>query len=175
MFEKWDLSNTQYKWMVAPSSKFYGKIWACFCFNFKTVFPRGFILKPTKRAQIFEMVLHLIDGTFLCDNQWKFWTFSMLYFWDRFCGKWKHFSRNWCTNHFLVESTEIETPSFPYKTAILKDNVRTNRIVSKKWTYHKERNFLPVTFIFWKIQFNNFLQRAGLMYQRPKCPYSYLF
>ena len=37
--------------MVAPSSKFYGKIWACFCFNFKTVFSRGFILKPTKRAQ----------------------------------------------------------------------------------------------------------------------------
>ena len=34
--------------------------------------------------------------------------------------------------HFLVESTKIENASFPYKTAISKANVKTNRMVSTK-------------------------------------------
>ena len=33
LFEKYDSSNRQRKWMVAPFSKFYGKIWAGFCLN----------------------------------------------------------------------------------------------------------------------------------------------
>ena len=33
MFEKYDSSNIQQKWMVAPFSKFYGKICAGFCLN----------------------------------------------------------------------------------------------------------------------------------------------
>ena len=34
MFEKYDLSNSgQLKWMVAPLSKFYGKIWVGFCLD----------------------------------------------------------------------------------------------------------------------------------------------
>ena len=39
---------------------------------------------------------------------------------------------------FLVESTKIEKASFPYKTAISNPDVKTNRIDSTKWTYHKE-------------------------------------
>ena len=31
--EKCDSSNRQQKWMVAPSSRFYGKIWVGFCLN----------------------------------------------------------------------------------------------------------------------------------------------
>ena len=42
---------------------------------------------------------------------------------------------------FLVENTKIENVSFPYKTAISEANVKTNRMVSTKWTYHKERSF----------------------------------
>ena len=38
---------------------------------------------------------------------------------------------------FLVENTEIENASFPYKTAISEANVKTNRMVNTKWTYHK--------------------------------------
>ena len=41
----------------------------------------------------------------------------------------------------LVESTKIENASFPYKTAISEANVKTNSMVSTKWTYHKERSF----------------------------------
>ena len=31
---------------------------------------------------------------------------------------------------FLAESTKIENPSFPYKTAISEVNVKTNRMVT---------------------------------------------
>ena len=37
----------------------------------------------------------------------------------------------------LVESTEIDNASFPYKTAISVANVKTNRMKSRKWTYQK--------------------------------------
>ena len=33
---------------------------------------------------------------------------------------------------FLIESTEMENASFPYKTAISEANVKTNRMVSTK-------------------------------------------
>ena len=60
---------------------------------------------------------------------------------------------------FLVKSTKIENASFPYKTAILEANVETNTMVSTKWTYHKERNFVSNYCSFSKIlfQFKNLL------------------
>ena len=61
--------------------------------------------------------------------------------------------------HFLVESTKIENASFPYKTAISEANVKTNRMVTTKWTHHKEKSFASNYFIFLKIlfQFKNLL------------------
>ena len=41
----------------------------------------------------------------------------------------------------MVESTKIENASFSYKTTISEVNVKTNRMMSTKWTYHKERRF----------------------------------
>ena len=60
---------------------------------------------------------------------------------------------------YSVESTKIENASFSYKTAISEANVKTNRVVSTKWTYHKERSFASNYFIFLKIflQFKNLL------------------
>ena len=40
-------------------------------------------------------------------------------------------------HRFLIESTEIESATFPHKTAD-----------SSKWTYHKERSFASNSFIF---------------------------
>ena len=54
---------------------------------------------------------------------------------------------------FLVESTKIENASFPYKTEISEANVKTNKMVTTKWTYHKERSFASNYFIFLKILF----------------------
>ena len=51
---------------------------------------------------------------------------------------------------FLVESTEIKNALFPYKTATSGANVKTNRIVSTKLTYHKEQSFASNYFILLK-------------------------
>ena len=60
---------------------------------------------------------------------------------------------------FVVKSNKIENASFPYKTSISEDNVKTNRMVTTKWSYHKERSFSSNYFIFWKnlFQFKNLL------------------
>ena len=51
---------------------------------------------------------------------------------------------------FLVERTKIEKASFPYKTAITDVNVKTNRMVTTKWAYHRERSFASKDFSFLK-------------------------
>ena len=66
--------------------------------------------------------------------------------------KTKTFSKK-LEHFFLVESTKIESASFPYQTGISEANVRTKRIVSKKWTYHKQQGFSRNYFIFLKILF----------------------
>ena len=80
-------------------------------------------------------------------------------------------------NHFLVECTNIEKASFPCKTGISEANVETNRILTTKWAYHKERRLTSNYFIFLKalFQFKNRLWIIDLMYQQPKRPNSYFF
>ena len=48
----------------------------------------------------------------------------------------------------LVERTQIEKASLPYETATSEANVKTNRIVTTEWTYHRERSFASNYFIF---------------------------
>ena len=59
----------------------------------------------------------------------------------------------------LVESTKIENASFSYKTTASTANVKISRMMSAKWTCHKERSFASNYFIFLKIlfQFKNLL------------------
>ena len=54
-----------------------------------------------------------------------------------------NFETNFLENkyRFLVERTKIEKASFQYKTAISEVNKNTNRMVTTKWTYHRERSF----------------------------------
>ena len=72
---------------------------------------------------------------------------------------------------FLVEATKIENSSFPFKTALSEVSVKTNKMVTTKWTYHKEWSFASNCLFFLEnfFQFWNFLERVNLMYQRPKC------
>ena len=91
------------------------------------LFLRGVILRPIERAYI-----SLINGTRDCQNSPSFEKLEY---------------------HFLVGSTKIENASFPYKTAISEANVKTNRMVSIKWTYKKERILASNYFIFLKILF----------------------
>ena len=59
----------------------------------------------------------------------------------------------------IFESTEIENASLPYKTAVSEANGKTNKMVSAKWIYHKERSFASNNFIF----FNFFFQFKNLL------------
>ena len=54
---------------------------------------------------------------------------------------------------FLVERTKIEKAPFPYKTAKSEANAKTNRVVTTKWAYYRERSFSSKHFIFLKILF----------------------
>ena len=78
---------------------------------------------------------------------------------------------------FLDESTKIKNPSFRYKTALSEANVKTNRTVNTKSTYHKERSFTSDYFIFLKIlfQFKNLLQRVDLIVTATQMPIFVLF
>ena len=68
---------------------------------------------------------------------------------------------------FLVESNKIENAAFSNKTAISEANVKTNKMVSTKWTFHNERSFASNYFIFLEVlfHFKNLLKRVDLMYQ----------
>ena len=82
---------------------------------------------------------------FLCDNQWNFFSEKL------FSKKLEH--------RFLVESTKIENASFPYKTAMSEANVKTYKMVTTKWTYHKEQSFGSNCYIF----LNFFFQSKNLL------------
>ena len=63
-----------------------------------------------------------------------------------FCQKQKAFLEK-LGHCFLVESTTVESAKFPQKKVI----VKTNRMGSTKWTYHKERRCATNYIIFLKI------------------------
>ena len=48
----------------------------------------------------------------------------------------------------LVQATKIEIPQFPFKTALLEANGKTNRMATTKWTHYKEWSFASNYLIF---------------------------
>ena len=130
------------------------------------LFRRGFILKPIERAQV---LLKISTRDFLNSPPFErsvcfyvtisghFERFQYFNFEPDFLKNENLFQKLEC--HFLVESTKIEKVPFPDKTAISEANVKTNRMVSTKWTYYKERSFANNNVIFLKIlfQFKNLL------------------
>ena len=67
-------------------------------------------------------------------------------------------------NHFLVENTEIKNTPFSFKTPLSAANVKTNRMATTKWTYHKEWSFASNCFIILEnlFQFQHLLKRVNL-------------
>ena len=72
---------------------------------------------------------------------------------NRFSGKQKPFPKNQSIYYFLVENTKFKNASFRRKTAIPETNVKTNRMLSIKWTYHKEQSFAS-NYFFLKFYFS---------------------
>ena len=97
-------------------------------------------------------------GMFLCDNQVETLNVFNTLTLKQISWKMKtSFKKLECC--FIAESAKIENSSFPYKSVVSGANVKTNRMVSTKWTYYKERRFASNYFIFLKIlfQFKNLL------------------
>ena len=86
-------------------------------------------------------------GKFLHDNQWKFWIFSNTLTLRQIFWKVKTFFIKFSCC-FLVEGAKIENALFPYKTTISEFNVKTQRMVSTKWTYYNKRSFASNNSIF---------------------------
>ena len=77
-------------------------------------------------------------------------------------GNFEHFKYLTLKEIFKKAKTFYKTLEYwflfeSYKTAMSEANVKTNRIVSKIWTYHKERSYDSNYFTFLKIlsQFKN--------------------
>ena len=83
---------------------------------------------------------------FLCDSE-SFKRFQYFNFVTNFLENENFFKK--LEYRFLVETTKIENTSFPFKTAQSKANVKTNRMATTKWTYHKW-NFARNYFIFFE-------------------------
>ena len=135
------------------SASFTSKFGLVFVLTLENAFLRGFILKPTERAEIFlkNSTRDFRNSPSCVRSACFYLTISGNFETKTFFKKLEY--------SFLIESTEIESASFPYTTAISEANVKTNTMVSTKCTYHKERSFARKPFIFLKIffQFKNLL------------------
>ena len=121
----------------------------------KTVFLRLFILKPTERAWILlkrgtrdfqNSPLYERSVCFYVTISKRFKRFSYINFNSNFLKNKNLFQK--LEYRFLVETTKIENKLFPFKTALSEASVKTNRIVTPKWIYHKEWSFASNCFIF---------------------------
>ena len=171
-----------YGWLLLSAS-FTAKLGLVFVLTLENTFSQRFHFKTNRKSigsskktvlGIFKIALRLRDRhvfmlqSVKVSNVFNTLTLKQI-FW-----KTKTFFKK-LEYRFLVESTKIENASFPYKTAISEANVKTNRMVTTKWVYHRERSFVSNYFIFLKVlfQFKNLLHRVDFMYQLPKCSYSY--
>ena len=92
--------------MVAPLSKFHGKIWTSFCLNTGKSFLRGFIFKPTERAQIL-----LKSGNRDFQNSLPFERSGCFY--ETISENFEHFQ------YFNFETDFVENEKFLQKTVVL--------------------------------------------------------
>ena len=119
--------DSKNEWLFLSAS-FMAKFGLIFVSTLENTFFRGFILKPTERAWVL-----LKNGARDFQNSPLFERLACFYL---LISEKNFFKKlEYC---FLVESTKIENASFSYKTSISKANLKTNRMVSTKWTYHKE-------------------------------------
>ena len=132
--------------MVASCGNFYGKTLIGFCLNIRKRFLLVFILKPTGFLGIFKIALRLRDRhVFMWQSVKVSNVFNTLILKQIF-WKTKTFFKK-LEYRFLVETTKIENTSFPFKTVLSEANVKTNRMATTKWTYHKEWSF-PSNYFF---------------------------
>ena len=148
--------------MVAPLSNFTAKFGLIFVLKLKNAFSQRFhfraqvLLKQRTRdfqnSSLFER-----SACFYVTITKHFKRFQYFDFETDFLENKTFFKK--LEFRFLVESSKIENALFPYKTAISETSVKTNKMVTIKWTYQKERSFASKYFIFLKkfFQYKNLI------------------
>ena len=92
--------------MVAPFSKFYGKIWVGFCLG-------SFILKPTERAYVpLENGTRDFQNSTPCERSLYFFVIISWNF-ERF--QWFNFETNFLENKNLFQEIGVGLPFFSWK------------------------------------------------------------
>ena len=119
------------------------------------VFLRGFILKPTESGQV-PLKNNIRDfqnssaferlSCFYVTNGGSIERLQFFNFETNFLESKSLFQKTGVP--FLVESTRIENAFFSYKTVLSEANIKTNRIVSAKWTCYEKRSFASNYFYF---------------------------
>ena len=88
---------------------------------------------------------------YLCENVWKLLIVCSTLNVEPVVSKRKTFFKK-LDYRLSIENPKIENVSFSYKTTLSGANVKTNSMVSTKWTYKKEwsfaSNFISLTFFF---------------------------
>ena len=85
----------------------------------------------------------------LCDNHWKFWTFSILKFWNKFSEKCRSFSKNWSI-FFQLKVLRLKTKHFHKKLPCQKPMLRQIERGVQNGPITENR-VLPITSLFfWK-------------------------
>ena len=92
---------------------------------------------------------------FLCDNQWKFWTFSIISLWNRYFGKRKRSSKNWCTV-FKLKALKLKTHHFHTKMPYQKPMLRQKEWWVQRMEFPTTKNgvFPLTTLSFWGFCFS---------------------
>ena len=89
---------------------------------------------------------------FLCDNQWKISTFSILKLWNQFSGRRKPFSKNWNTI-FLLKLIRLKTHHFHTKVSCQKPMLRQIESGVQNGPITKNGTLAVTALFFWKIYF----------------------
>ena len=177
-----DQIESKNEWLLLPVA-FTAKLALIFVLTFENAFSESFHFKATRKSigsskksvlGIFKIALRLRDRHVFMSQSVKVSNVFNTLTLKQIFWKTKTFFKK-LEYRFLVETTKIENTSFPFKTALSEANVKTNRIATTKWTYHKEWSFASSYFISLEnlFEFLNLSVRVNLMYQRSKCPYSY--
>ena len=132
------------KLIVAPFSRFYGKVWVNFCLN------------TGKRFSLANRKSKLYQGFSKWHSVWEIGMFSARITGNFKCFHFFNFQTNFLkiknlfqkTEVPLVQITKIESAKFPHKTALSEVNVKTNRMGTKKWNNHKVYSFVRNYFIY---------------------------
>ena len=109
-----------------------------FTITLENAFFRGLILKPTES---------------IGSSKKRYYGFLALFMWQSL-EILNVFNTLTLEYHFLVESTMTKNVLFQYKTVTSEANVKRNRMVSTKWTCHKEQFLIVTTSFFLKILFH---------------------